>query len=395
MNLVGGYDSSDDDNDSPGEKQEQSHSPIPKAVQIPQQAAKGKGKAKAAAPPPPPIAAPAAPATTKKSGDGGKGKRKEKTGGKSRTKHKKKGKKTKTVNAFVLSPEIQAALARGDTLGDSDSDEPPEKRPPRIVRPPGSNPNDLLSLLPQPSTVASADDILLKSQLRRRDAAAARATAAAAVAADAPPREAAAARGIEAERLGGEAVKPSTAARAEKVSAHGGPEEDGEESDSDGDEDDLLANMRAKSASGGPETETSASSINSAPLFTLPARSKQPPLAPANAPGAPALEAERGEVLYEGVGAIGASGSSGPAISYVEPSGFVAGEQAAGRWGGGVDMYEGGMYAGDKSAAAAADGMQGMAYGTSYQVSLCCVGRLAVWSSAIGCVLHSKGTVGL
>lgn len=247
MNLVGGYESSEDENDG--------HTQDPKvSTVIPRASASPPRRDDLRAPK-------ISSAIPVKIGDGAKpSKRKAKSGGKqSKSSKKKKGKKT--VNALVLSPEIQAALARGDRLGDSDSDDATDKKPQKIMSPPGSNPNDLLSLLPQASTAANADAILLKAQQRRQEASAAGATRPAS---------------------GREKVKESEEGNYAKVNASSSPpshpsvnarsgKREGNESDSNGsDGEDLLENMRAKSGS------ADGGNVEAAPLFTLPSRKKAP-----------------------------------------------------------------------------------------------------------------------
>ena len=249
MNLVAGYDSSSSDDDEP-KQQKQQQQQTPPAVAA---AAKGKGKAVMPAP---------TSTTQPKAGDASKNKRK--SSSKKKKTSSKKRKKTKTVNALVLSPEIQAALARGDTLGDSDTDDDgPTKKPPKIVRPPGSNPNDLLSLLPQPSTAASADDILLKNQKRREDAK----TAKEAAKGETPATAASSAV----------ATPTTTPAPAPAPATGVGKVVEDQDSDSDDGEDDLLAGMHAKAAAGAAAGSDSGSGAVSAPLFTLPSRAKPPP----------------------------------------------------------------------------------------------------------------------
>lgn len=257
MNLVGGYGSSSSDEDEPKKQQQQSKIELPK----------GKGKARAL-----PAAAPAQASTTKQQQPTAEdtSKKKRKSSKKKKTATKKK-KKSKTINALVLSLEIQAALARGETLADSDSDdEAPDKKPPKIVRRPGSDPNNLLSLLPQPSTAASADDILLKNRKKREDAktaksAEAAATAAAAAAATPPVPTA-----------------PATTTAPAPAGNSGGAGDQDEESDSDDGGEGLLAGMHAKSAAG-LATGSDSGTTRSSPLFTLPSRARPPPGAVATA----------------------------------------------------------------------------------------------------------------
>ena len=306
MNLVGGYDSSDDD-DEQRPPQPQQHksvsSPITAGATAAAATAAGdqqragahnKAKGKGKAPPdvsPTPAASKHRHDRKKRKGEPGATNAKEK-------KKKKKTKKFKVVNALVLSPEIQAALARGDALGDSDSDEAPERKPPKVSRPAGSNPNDLLSLLPKPSTVASADDILLKSRQKRRDAAAAKKTAKSG--AGSKEKEAKTTSGAtmvaHASTLTSDAADCAAAAEEEEEG-----EEQEQESESDEGGDDLLASIRAKSATSG------AGSSSSTPLFTLPSRAKPPPAAGAVGAVGAVFLTDSGGVLDEdgaGVGAI-------------------------------------------------------------------------------------------
>ncbi len=276
MNLVGGYGSSSSDDDESKEHEQQQAQPT---LDV---APKGKGKAVLPARATVGVKQPTA-------GDTSMGKRKS-----SSTKKKKKKKnkvaasskmkkKSKTVNALVLSPEIQAALARGDTLGDSDSDEDGPKKPPKIVRrPAGSNPNDLLSLLPQPSTAASADDILLKNKKRREEA---KTAAKADAAAEAQPAASSSA-----------AVPAPTSTAAPATAAGVGKVVEDEESDSDDDQDDLLAGMHAKAAAAAASGSDSGAAAISAPLFTLPSRAKQPPAAVAAVAAGSHLPDEGAEV---------------------------------------------------------------------------------------------------
>eukprot|EP00752_Nemacystus_decipiens_P014603 g13004.t1 len=276
MDLVGGYGSSSSDDDEPKEQQPQPQQSAP--IEPP----KGKGKAPAL-----PAAARARQASINNqqqqqqpiAEDTGKNKRKSSSGSgsgssKKKKEKKKKKKKSKTViNALVLSPEIQAALARGETLGDSDSDDDaPDKKPPKIVRrPAGSDPNDLLSLLPQPSTAASADDILLKNRKKRQDAKTAKSDAAAAAA---PPAAAAAPAPAGDGKTAGDRKEPDKEEEEEKKEEK--EEEEGESDSDDDDGDDLLAGMRAKSAAAAGGSDFGAAP-RSSPLFTLPSRSRQPP----------------------------------------------------------------------------------------------------------------------
>lgn len=247
MNLVGGYESSEDEND--GHTQDQKVSTV-------------VSRAQASPPRQDDLRTPeTSSATPAKIRDGAKPskRRKAMSGGKhSKSSNKKKGKKT--VNALVLSPEIQAALARGDRLGDSDSDDASDKKPPKIVRPPGSNPNDLLSLLPQPSTAANADAILLKAQRRRHEASAAGA------AIPASGREK-----VKSEEGNYVKVNPSSSPPSHPSVDGGANKQEGSESDSNGsDGEDLLENMRAKSGS------VDGGNVKTTPLFTLPSRTKPP-----------------------------------------------------------------------------------------------------------------------
>eukprot|EP00903_Cladosiphon_okamuranus_P016177 g14928.t1 len=286
MNLVRGYGSSSSDDDEPKQHSATTTLEPPKA----------KGKARAAAPraavsaqaastikQPPPTAD----TTSKK-------KRKSSSSSSSKNKKatssKKKKKKSKTINALVLSPEIQAALARGETLGDSDSDDDDsaaDKKPPKIIRrPPGSNPNDLLSLLPQPSTAVGADDILLKNRRKRAEAKAAESQAAAAAAGSATAVAAAAAATAVSTAPATTAAPAAPAGDAETHDNE--PEQEESDSDDGEDEDDLLAGMRAKSAeaaAGG--SAAGLASTRSSPLFTLPSRARPPPGAPAADPPPP------------------------------------------------------------------------------------------------------------
>ena len=379
MNLVGGYDSSDDDDEQqqqpppPQQQQQQLKSmsspmiaaavPTPAAVHQ-HHKARGKGKA------------PAAPAPATSRHRHGHKKRRSKLGSKS---------KTKVVNALVLSPEIQAALARGDALGDSDSDEAPEKKPPKISRPAGSNPNNLLSLLPKPSTTTSVDDILLKSQQKRRDVAAAKTAlkkSKKAVKATEAATEAASAT-APGKKGSGKISRATTATpgapdHAVTSSPPGGggggggaeyaaEEEKEKEPDSDGDGDDLLASIYEKTGTSGASAGSGSSSSISTPLFTLPSRAK-----PGGAVGA-ALLPDNGKILDEegaGVGVI-------PGIEHGGmPPQMEKGSQGqcAGQWGE-MPQGEGGLaYAwqeGEASQAAAAEtggGAYEMAYGASVEV---------------------------
>lgn len=325
MDLVGGYGSSSSDDDEPKEKQQQQSTL--------KEPPKGKGKARA------PAALPAQASTTAKqqqppaeeASSSSKKKRKNRSSSSSGSKKKKatstkkhKKNKSKTINALVLSPEIQAALARGETLGDSDSDDDaPDKKPPKIVRrPAGSDPNDLLSLLPQPSTASSADDILLKNQKKREDAKTSKSEAAETAAAAAAAATAAA------------TTAPATTTTAPAPTGGGGgvgdqDEPEDQESDSDEDGDDLLAGMRAKSASApaAPAAAGPDSAARSAPLFTLPSRARPPPGAVAADPS-PSLEEE--------IGAVGVPPPAGDDTALATPGHAEPGVQQQQPWGGGI-----------------------------------------------------------
>eukprot|EP00904_Undaria_pinnatifida_P007003 jgi/Undpi1/3432/HiC_scaffold_16.g06805.m1 len=244
------------------------------------------------------------------------------------------------VNALGL--EIQAALARGDALGDSDSDEAPEKKPPKISRPAGSNPNNLLSLLPKPSTTTSVDDILLNGKISRATTATPGAPDHAVT--SSPPGGGGGGGGAE----------------------YAAEEEKEKEPDSDGDGDDLLASIYAKTGTSGASAGSGSSNSISTPLFTLPSRAK-----PGGAVGA-ALLPDNGKILDEegaGVGVI-------PGIEHGGmPPQMEKGSQGqcAGQWGE-MPQGEGGLaYAwqeGEASQAAAAEtggGAYEMAYGASVE----------------------------
>ncbi|CAM9660829.1 unnamed protein product [Pylaiella littoralis] len=301
MNLVGGYDSSDDDADEAQQQQ-------PTALGLP----KGKGIARPFLTPLSALPATAT-ATSKqqqqqqRAEDANEMKKRKSSKSKKKktTTSGKKRKKSKTVNALVLSPEIQAALARGDTLGDSDSDDDdaPDKKPPKIVRrPAGSDPNDLLSLLPQPSTAASAGDILLKNQKKRQEAKAAKSKpapagtstpeGAASTAAAAAAAAEAAAEGSGGGSTSRTTAKPTTTGRAGSGGNNSGDlgDDADQESDSDDDGDDLLAGMHARSAAAGPAASDSQARTSS--LFTLPSRARPPPGAAAAGVPLPAEETE-------------------------------------------------------------------------------------------------------
>lgn len=324
MNLVGAYDSSSDDDDdddrdkasvlSPSQEQP---GPLPKVAGTnnERKIVRSKGEMTSST------------ATSINSGPMKKRKRERKKSSNTTqtpTAAKSRRKKTKAVvNALVLSPEIQAALARGDTLGDSDSDESPANKPPKVLRPAGSNPNDLLSLLPQPSTSASADDIFLKSQLKRRKAATAKSAQE-----SAQQSGSRADKGSEAAsqptKSSEEGAAPPPAPPAGRTTARimpTGQTEQGnaseEESDSD-DGDDLLANMHAKSSS----------TATTPPLFTLPSRAKVLPIA-TTAATSPPLKTSDGAVVPLGGGAAGTDQAHVPAYFDEDET---ASKQSMGQW---------------------------------------------------------------
>ena len=239
MNLVGGYESSDDEGDE--------HNMEKKASKVDQLS--------------PGVTSSETLTTSTTSLGARAGKKPKAKPGSKATKGSIKKKSTKIVNALILSPEIQAALARGYTLGDSDSDDTLDKKPPKIVRPAGSNANNLLSLLPKPSTAGNAESILLKSKRRRREAA--------------EHRGAATTSGSKRENGSGEnddSKASPTASRFSHPAADrsGVPEREDDSNSNGSDGEDMLDNMRAASAS------RQDGKIHATPLFTLPSRSKPP-----------------------------------------------------------------------------------------------------------------------
>ncbi|CAM9139439.1 unnamed protein product [Sphacelaria rigidula] len=266
---------------------------------------------------------------------------------------RKKKHKMKVVSALVLSPEIQAALARGDTVADdSDSDLDNEATAAAAAREMSAakrraagGSNDLLSLLPQPSTATSADDILRKSQQKRRDSVAAKKVATSGQSRDVETDKGSGGAAASSKNIGRrveEAPGPAkTTTEASLGDDDGGPRGRSSKSARPGREvvspDEEVPKLAALAKTddrgsdsepeGDEETTTDHSSSTPASLFTLPSRSKPKSLAPAPTflrPVVPPSAETRTAVAEQGQPTSGGPSLGAPGIA-TAPAGVGAG----------------------------------------------------------------------
>lgn len=239
------------------------------------------------------------------------------------SKRKNRTGRVKKIDILILSPEIQAALARRDSLGDSDSDDAVNgaeinKKRTKVVHPPG-DPNDLLSLLPQPSTTVNAEEALLK--VKRRSQGAAAAKEANKVLANTAPRKIETEENVALESDEGVATV-SGPASASKSTGKGPVSSavivgmDENENDADDSDEDVLSTLHVKSGEasprGVPNTAGDMEKSRSTSLFTFPCRSRTKFTASSPTPGS-SVSTSKNELGFDGMQKASESLSSNPA----------------------------------------------------------------------------------